>query len=109
MCEKEMWVHVLAHNIIRLFSAQSALSNKLMPREISFKHCLQVWLSYNQVGREPDDYMFDLIAQRKVGKRPGRVEPRAVKRRPKPYDLLSIIRKEARDKIRKKGHPKKQR
>ena len=31
-----------------------------------------------------------------LGKRPGRVEPRAVKRRPKPHDLLNKPRDEAR-------------
>jgi hypothetical protein len=31
-----------------------------------------------------------------IGNRPGRVEPRAVKRRPKPHDLLTKPRAEAR-------------
>ncbi|MCJ8312969.1 MAG: transposase, partial [Saccharospirillaceae bacterium] len=108
MCEKEMWMHVLAHNIIRLLSAQSAFNFNLKPRNISFKHCLQVWLTYNQKGRRPDDAMFALISKRQVGNRPGRVEPRAVKRRPKPYKLLTVKREIAREEIRKNGHPKKQ-
>ena len=32
-----------------------------------------------------------------VGKRPGRVEPRAVKRRPKPIRYLTVIRDKARE------------
>jgi len=32
-----------------------------------------------------------------VGNRPGRVEPRAIKRRPKPHDLLTLPRKQARE------------
>jgi len=107
MCEKEMWMHVLAHNIIRLFSAQSAFIFKIKPRTISFKHCLQVWLTYSQIDRRPDDAMFALISKRRVGNRPGRVEPRAVKRRPKPYKLLMVKREIAREYIRKNGHPKK--
>ena len=51
MCEKEIWMHVLAHNIIRLLSAQSAYLFGLTPREISFKHCLQVWLTYCLLSR----------------------------------------------------------
>ncbi len=33
-----------------------------------------------------------LIAQQKIGNRFGRTEPRAVKRRPKPFSLLMIPR-----------------
>lgn len=51
--------------------------------------------------------LFILIAQRTVGNRPGRVEPRAVKQRPKPFPLLMEQREMVREKIRKYGHPKK--
>jgi len=36
------------------------------------------------------------IARHSVGNRPDRVEPRKLKRRPKPYDLLNKPRKKAR-------------
>jgi hypothetical protein len=36
------------------------------------------------------------IARHSVGNRPGRVEPLALKRRPKPYDLLTKPREKAR-------------
>jgi hypothetical protein len=42
--------------------------------------------------------MLQAIASHEVGDRPGRVEPRAIKRRPKPHDLLT----EPRDKARKR-------
>ena len=48
-----------------------------------------------------------MAARQRVGNRPGRIEPRAVKRRPKPYPLLAKPRTEAREEIRKNGHPKK--
>ena len=48
-----------------------------------------------------------LIAQNRVGNRPGRVEPRAVKRRPKPMPLLTKRRELARADIVKNGHAKK--
>jgi len=51
--------------------------------------------------------LFTLIAQQRVGNRPYRTEPRAVKRRPKPFPLLTKTRSEAREDIWKKGHPKK--
>lgn len=51
--------------------------------------------------------LMALIAQRRVGNRPGRIEPRAVKRRPKPYPLLTKPRAVARKTIRVYGHAKK--
>jgi hypothetical protein len=53
------------------------------------------------------DVLFSLIAQQRVGKQPGRIEPRAIKRRPKPFPLLTKPRQIAREEIRKYGHPKK--
>jgi len=43
--------------------------------------------------------MFRVIVYRRVGHRPDRVEPRAVKRRPKPHALLTEPRKQARAKL----------
>lgn len=112
MIEKEIWVYFLAYNLIRLLMAQSALLADLLPRQISFKHTVQVWLAWSH-HTQATDYpinegtLFILIAQNIVGNRPGRVEPRAVKRRPKPFPLLMQQREKAREKIRKHGHPKK--
>ncbi|MEE8056745.1 MAG: IS4 family transposase, partial [Pseudomonadales bacterium] len=49
-----------------------------------------------------------LIAENCVGHRSGRIEPRVVKRRPKPYSLLMVPRDEARKTVKKHGHPIKQ-
>jgi len=112
MAEKEMWVYFLAYNLIRLLMAQSALLADVQPRQLSFKHTVQLWLAWCQqtqaVATQVDEGMlFTLIGQKRVGKRPDRVEPRAVKRRPKPYPLLMETREKARENIRKNGHPKK--
>ena len=50
-----------------------------------------------------------LIAERRVGLRPGRIEPRALKRRANAYPLLTKPRTQARAEVREHGHPKKQR
>ena len=112
MVQKEIWVYLLAYNLIRLLMAQAALLADRLPRQLSFKHTLQLWISWRQIG--PGNYddeklgkLFVLIAQQQVGKRPGRIEPRAVKRRPKPYALLTEIRDIARAEVREYGHPKK--
>jgi len=51
--------------------------------------------------------IFLLVAQQRVGNRPGRIEPRALKRRPKSYPLLTKSRNQAREEVKKNGHPKK--
>jgi hypothetical protein len=112
MIEKEIWVYLLAYNLIRLLMAQSALLADVLPRQLSFKHTLQLWIAWRQSGIGSNDdeklaYLFILIAQQKVGNRPGRIEPRAVKRRPKPFPLLMQPRQIAREEILKNGHPKK--
>jgi hypothetical protein len=111
MALKEVWVYLLAYNLIRLLMAQSAFMVDIMPRDISFKHCLQLWLLWSQQADTSDEEqlygLYMLIAQQRVGKRPGRIEPRAVKRRPKAYPLLTVPRPEARENVRKNGHPKK--
>jgi hypothetical protein len=111
MIEKELWVYLLAYNLIRLLMSQSALLNNVLPRQLSFKHTLQLWLSWRQCGviscEENIVQLSTLIAQKKVANRPGRMEPRAVKRRPKPMPLLTKKRGEARAEITKNGHPAK--
>lgn len=106
MCQKEMWVYFLANNLIRLLMAQAAADHNLLPRQLSFKHTVQIWNTYFLLKKTLDDPMFALIAKRVVGNRAGRMEPRAIKRRPKPYKLLMIPRAEAKQEIMKNGHLK---
>lgn len=112
MALKEIWVYLLAYNLIRLLMAQAALLADLLPRKLSFKHTLQLWIAWRQ--RNTESYsdemlggLFILIAQQQVGNRPVRIEPRAVKRRQKPFPMLTKPRRVARDDVRKNGHPKK--
>ena len=112
MAEKEIWVYLLAYNLIRLLMAQAALLADVIPRQLSFKHALQLWIAWQQHGSGSCDEgrlsgLFILIAQQQVGGRPGRIEPRAIKRRPKPFPLLTKPRGVAQGEIRKNGHPKK--
>lgn len=110
MAQKEIWVYLLAYNLIRLMMAQSALLADRLPRQLSFKHTLQIWIAWDHHGTNHDDKLyglFFLIAQQQVGDRPGRIEPRAIKRRPKPFPLLTEPREIAREKVRKHGRPEK--
>jgi len=108
MNEKEMWVYFLAYNLIRLIMAEAAAYRRIKPRQISFKHALQIWLAWNTqtVADDKNKHaLLIMIAQVRVNNRPGRCEPRAVKRRPKPHPLLMKPRSEAREDILKNGHP----
>ena len=112
MAIKEIGVHLLAYNLMRLMMAQAARLANWLPRQLSFKHTLQLWIAWNYYshGLDRDDQLYGLcvlIAQPRVGDRPGRIEPRAIKRRPKPYPLLTKPRAIAREDVRKYGHPKK--
>jgi hypothetical protein len=112
MAIKEIWVYLLAYNLIRLMMAQAALLAHRLPRQLSFKHTVQIWIAWthhaNRIDNDDKLYgLFVLIAQKHVGHRPGRIEPRALKRRPRPYPLLTKPRTTARAYVRKHGHPEK--
>lgn len=111
MAIKEIWVYLLAYNLIRLLMAQSALLGDCLPRQLSFKHTLQLWGAWRQYHDECDEEQLTslllLIAEQRVADRPGRIEPRAVKRRPKTHPLLTQPRPQARRKVAKYGHTKK--
>jgi hypothetical protein len=113
MAMKELWVYLLAYNLIRLLMAQSALLADQLPRQLSFKHTIQIWMAWQQSGAPAHTVdindLLVLIAEPRVGLRPGRIEPRAVKRRPKPFPLLTKPRHIAKEDVRENGHPKKQR
>lgn len=103
MVRKEIWTCLLAYNLIRKTMLQAAQRNQLSPRQLSFATAVQTvgasWMTL------PTTYgtscvvlviaQLDSLAQQQIGDRPNRVEPRAVKRRPKPHRLLTKPRKEA--------------
>ena len=112
MATKEIWVYLLDYNLIRLMMAQAAHLAHCLPRELSFKHTVQLWIAWRHYYRASDKdealhTLFVLIAQQRVGDRKGRIEPRAVKQRPKQYPLLTKPRAQAREHVRIHGHPKK--
>lgn len=107
MVQKELWVSLLAYNLIRLLMAQAAHSAGVHPRELSFKHTVQmwtVWSSHTAPVLVQSNEFFRLIAQLPVGNRPDRVEPRMRKRRPKSFPWLKEPRAIARRRIRKRRH-----
>ena len=90
----EFYTHLLGYNLIRGVMAQAASASGRSPWEISFKgtlqtlhHFLPVLLS--RIANEAwCEALLAAVATHVVGHRPGRFEPRRVKRRPKAYGLL---------------------
>jgi hypothetical protein len=97
MVHKEIWVHLLAYNLLRTVMAIAASENGLEPRQVSFKGAKQAVTAFApklEAARPADrpaliDAMLAVIAYHRVGDRPGRWEPRARKRRPKPGARLN--------------------
>lgn len=94
MVRKEIWAHLLAYNLIRKVMAQAASVYNKTPRQLSFKLALQTVESFRQANlfcesrKDCYDQILKAIASKTVGNRPGRREPRRVKRRPKPFARL---------------------
>lgn len=104
MVSKEIWVYLLAYNLIRLVMAQAAVSAALSPRQLSFKHTVQLWSAWRSrsgLGNGDEvEVLLAMIVQKRVGHRSGRKEPRAVKRRPKCFMRLWAPREIARRQMR---------
>jgi hypothetical protein len=107
MVRKEIWMHLLAYNLIRTVMAEAAERARMRPREVSFKGALQTLTAYRALVEQATSETFpslyesllDAIASHQVGNRPHRYEPRAIKRRPKEHDLLTIPRNEAKRRL----------
>jgi hypothetical protein len=104
MVRKEIWTHMLAYNLIRTVMAKAAEEHERLPHTTSFKGAMQTiesFRTYMLMDLTSDWYenLLHSIAYHEVGNRPGRYEPRAIKRRPKPHKLLQIPRQEARKRL----------
>jgi hypothetical protein len=104
MIRKEIWTCLLAYNLIRQSMLEAARPAKLAPRQLSFTSAMQKiaasWATLSVCGAEQAVLLIAValrhLAAHRVGARPNRTEPRAVKRRPKPHKLLTKPRAEAR-------------
>ena len=104
MVRREIWVHWLAHNLLRKTMAQAALAHEKLPRQLSFAAALAaVATSWDHASLAKPEVLialaeaqFRVIAWHQVGDRPNRVEPRAIKRHPKLHRWLREPRDQAR-------------
>jgi hypothetical protein len=98
MLHKELEMFLIAYNLIRCLMGQAALLNDVRVERLSFKGSVaavrQFSLAITQARSKKKqnqliDRLLEVMARDQVPDRPGRREPRAVKRRPKPYQLLN--------------------
>ncbi len=97
MIKKEILMHLISYNLIRCMMAEASNTYAVPIDRISFKGTLDTLRQFSplipasnrKLRRELIEEMFRALAADMLPHRPNRVEPRAVKRRPKPYSLLN--------------------
>jgi hypothetical protein len=107
MVEKELWMRVIAYNLVRALMVEAAREHDQNPERLSFKRTVAMLRQWSpllaRTGLAPRerkriyDALLHYIAKVKVPDRPNRVEPRARKRRPKNYQLLNKPRWEFKE------------
>jgi hypothetical protein len=108
MVRKEIAAHLLAYNLIRGLMAEAARVKRIKPRRLSFTGAMHTVRSFEQEhlydpSRITSDQprLLELIGRKLLADRLNRYEPRAVKRRPKPYPLLTMPRQNAKRMIKR--------
>jgi hypothetical protein len=88
--DREIAVAVLAHNLVRVLMCDTAAVLEVHPREISFSSARDTWLAFHDECATIEDiaWMIHSTASHFVRNRPGRTEPRAIKRRHDKYPKL---------------------
>ena len=112
MVHRELWTTILGYNLIRTTTAGAAMLHSKQPRQISFTStCQYVLASWMQLSSRMIDsvdinayfrVILKQIAGCEVAKRPGRLEPRVLKRRRHGYKLMMKPRDELRRELRKR-------
>jgi hypothetical protein len=103
MVQKEIAVYLLAYNIIRGNLTQAAVIHNKIPRQLSFRSTVQLLCQASKrmivlTGQQLSRALLSLLkamASTVIGLQKRKNQPRAIKRRPKPFPLLTIPRYQA--------------
>lgn len=108
MVRKQVWVHVLAYNLIRRLMWRTGVRHNVPPLRLSFKGTIDVVAVYlpkliaatsESLGLVYTRFLWAIV-ERRLPDRPNRYEPRRYKRRKNPaYALLFAPRSEYRRRI----------
>jgi hypothetical protein len=107
MVRRHLWVTLLAYNLIRKVTACAAAVHNKRPRQLGFTMACQTILSsYRLLGtgacKDPRQYWqaaLKRIAENEVANRPGRIEPRVLKRRRHHYPLMTRPRRQLQEEL----------
>lgn len=112
MVRKEVWTTLLGYNLVRTTAAAAAVLHGRQPRQISFtgtcQHLLPVWMVLSANVATPEEALrlcqtlLERIGHVLVANRPGRIEPRVLKRRRHRYPLMRKPRAELQSQLQ--GH-----
>ena len=106
MVRKEILMHFIVYNCLRLLMLKAADKAEVPVRLISFKASMQTlrqWEPLLKSDMSPAEQarllslLCDSLAASVITQRPGRKEPRCIKRRPKNYQLMVKPRDEMRE------------
>jgi putative transposase len=109
MVHRELWTTLLGYNLIRTTAAAAAALHEKQPRQIGFTAACQcVLAAWSLLSRERSvaQVLSDCrallahIAQCEVANRPGRIEPRQLKRRRHGYKLMQEPRDVLRSRLK---------
>lgn len=112
MVHKELWAHLLGYNLARAAAAQAAREHGWMPRQLSFAGTVQILEEFRALLLATDGdqqaavrhALFVAIASHRVGNRPGRFEPRKLKRRVDKYPVMRQPRAQEREALIEGGN-----
>lgn len=110
MVKKEIGVHFLAYNFIRIMIAEACSTYGNVPWKVSFKGSVQLlneFIPYFLCSTEEENKnlyskMLALMVKNKIGNREGRMEPRAIKQRQKPFPTLKRSRVIEKERLKRK-------
>lgn len=105
MVRRELWVTLLAYNLVRKLIATAAVVHGKQPRQLGFTLACQTILSSWMLlatgacrnGQQLWRLVLERIAANEVANRPGRIEPRVLKRRRHRYPLMQGPRQQLRE------------
>jgi hypothetical protein len=114
--KREIYMHFLVHNLVRRLMLEAARRHRVPLERVSFAGSLAAARRYGEAllrtrsqrrRQQLREEMFAVLATDLVPDRPGRREPRALKRRPKPYPLLTRHRHKFREIEHRDNHYRK--
>ena len=105
--DREIAVAVLGYNLVRVLMCDTAAVLEVHPREISFSSARDAWLAFHDERETLVDvaWLIHSAGSHFVRNRPGRNEPRAIKRRHAKYPKLKEPRPSHRCRKKKKQTP----